>query len=94
MDRKHYYREKNVHDIPVSDIVVRLWSIDGPANRREIEKAFLPLAKSGFVYPYIALMPDWHLGEDAVVGSVVPTRNMLLPPSDRRRYRVRHVDHH
>ncbi len=79
MDRKFQYREKNVHDIRVDDMNVRLWSVDGPANRREIERAFLPLARSGFVYPYVALMPDWHPGEDAVVGSVVPTRSMLLP---------------
>lgn len=79
MDRKYFYREKNVHDIKSEDMIVRLWSAKGPDNRREIEKAFLPLAKTGFVHPYVALMPDWHPGEDAVVGSVVPTRGMLLP---------------
>jgi tRNA-splicing ligase RtcB len=79
MDRNVRYRQKNVHDIKVGDMVVRLWSVDGPADRHEIEKAFLPLARSYFVHPYVALMPDWHPGEDAVVGSVVPTRNVLLP---------------
>ena len=73
------YREKHVHDIKVGGMDVRLWSVGGPVNRREIETAFLPLARSGFVHPYVALMPDWHPGEDAVVGSVVPTRNVLLP---------------
>jgi tRNA-splicing ligase RtcB len=79
MDKKLQYREKHVHDIKVGDMVVRLWSADGPANRREIERAFLPLARSSFVHPYVALMPDWHPGEDAVVGAVVPTRKVLLP---------------
>lgn len=79
IDRKYHYREKNVHDIKVGDLVVRLWSVDGPANRHEIEKAFLPLARSGFAYPYAVLLPDWHPGADAVVGSVVLTRNVLLP---------------
>ena len=79
MNRNVEYRQKNVHDIKVGDMVVRVWSVDGPANRHEIEKAFLPLARSHFVHPYVALMPDWHPGEDAVVGSVVPTRNVLLP---------------
>ena len=79
MDKKLQYREKHVHDLKVGDMVVRLWSVDGPANRREIERAFLPLARSRFVHPYVALMPDWHPGEDALVGSVVPTREVLLP---------------
>jgi tRNA-splicing ligase RtcB len=79
MDKKYQYRQKNVHDINVSDMLVRLWSARGPDNRQGIERAFLPLARTGFVHPYVALMPDWHPGKDAVVGSVVPTSNMLLP---------------
>ena len=79
MDRKYQYREKNVHDITTGGMVVRLWSSKGPDNRHDIEKLFLPLAKTGFIHPYVALMPDWHPGADAVVGSVVPTRDMLLP---------------
>ena len=79
MDRQYRYREKNVHDLTAGTTAVRVWSVEGLANRSEIEKALLPLARSGFVHPYAALMPDWHPGEDAVVGSVVPTRNVLLP---------------
>ncbi len=79
MDRKYRYRAKNVHDLQGEGLLVRLWSADGPANRKEIERVFQPLARTGFVHPYVALMPDWHPGEDAVVGSVVPTRDMLLP---------------
>ena len=79
MQGKFKYRECNVHDIPVGDMTVRLWSASGQDNRKAIEKAFSQLARSGFVYPYAALMPDWHPGDDAVVGSVVPTREVLLP---------------
>ncbi|MBI4864175.1 MAG: RtcB family protein [Candidatus Riflebacteria bacterium] len=79
MDRLYRYRSKNVHDLKVEGMVVRLWSVAGLDDRREIERAFEPLARSGFVHPYAALMPDWHPGEDAVIGSVVPTRGTLLP---------------
>ncbi len=79
MDRQYRYRQKNVHDLMVGEMAVRIWSVEGLVNRNGIEKTFLPLARAGFVHPYVALMPDWHPGEDAVVGSVVPTRNVLLP---------------
>jgi tRNA-splicing ligase RtcB len=32
-----------------------------------------------FVDPYIALMPDAHLGKGATVGSVIPTREAIMP---------------
>jgi tRNA-splicing ligase RtcB len=80
MNRKFLYNEKNVHDIQVQGMVVRLWSAEGPGNRRDIQKMLNVLAKTGFVYPYMALMPDWHPGADsAIIGSVIPTREVLLP---------------
>ncbi|MGA2507070.1 MAG: RtcB family protein [Chitinispirillaceae bacterium] len=80
MNRNFLYNEKNVHDIQVQDMVVRLWSAEGSGNRHEIKKMLIPLAKTGFVYPYMALMPDWHPGADlAIVGSVIPTKEVLLP---------------
>ena len=79
MDRRFAYRKKNVHDIQVEGLTVRLWSDKGPNDRREIQKLLEPLARSGFVIPYIALMPDWHPGADAIVGSVIPTKDVILP---------------
>lgn len=32
-----------------------------------------------FIYPHIALMPDAHLGKGATVGSVIPTREAVMP---------------
>lgn len=66
-------------DIKVHEMIVRLWSATGIGDRAEIQKMLTPLAKAGFVYPYMALMPDWHPGADAIVGSVIPTRDVLLP---------------
>ena len=32
-----------------------------------------------FIYPYVALMPDAHLGRGSTVGSVIPTLGVVLP---------------
>jgi tRNA-splicing ligase RtcB (3'-phosphate/5'-hydroxy nucleic acid ligase) len=80
MNPRFKYHERNVQDIQVQDMVVRLWSVEGPENRHNIQKMLTALAKTGFVYPYLALMPDWHPGADlSIVGSVIPTKEVLLP---------------
>jgi tRNA-splicing ligase RtcB (3'-phosphate/5'-hydroxy nucleic acid ligase) len=79
MDRKYRYSAKNVHDLQVSGLSVRLWSAEGTEGKATISRLFEPIAKTGFVYPYLALMPDWHPGKDSVVGSVIPSRDVLLP---------------
>ena len=79
MDKRFRYREKNVHDVPVEGSFVRVWSTDGAIDSGMITQAFRPLIKSGFVYPYIALMPDYHPGQNAMIGSVIPTRRVVLP---------------
>jgi tRNA-splicing ligase RtcB (3'-phosphate/5'-hydroxy nucleic acid ligase) len=36
-------------------------------------------AELPFVFPHLALMPDAHLGKGATVGSVIPTRQAIIP---------------
>lgn len=79
MDRQYRYTHKNVHDMDVAGMTVRLWSAEGAADRALIKRCFEPMAQTGFVQPYVALMPDWHPGTDSVIGSVVPSREVLLP---------------
>jgi tRNA-splicing ligase RtcB len=79
MDRKYQYQQKNVHDLTVDNMTIRVWSVEGAEDRAIIKRLFQPLAQTGFVAPYLALMPDWHPGKDSVVGSVVPSREVLLP---------------
>ena len=79
MDKRFRYRRKSVYDIQLENGVVRLWNADGTANKKMLEKAFQPLFAPGFIYPYIALMPDYHPGEGSMIGSVIPTRDVLLP---------------
>ena len=78
MDKIYRYGRKNVQDIPCELGVVRIWDATGDVDRKEVEKAFKPLMRTGFVYPYAALMPDHHPGEGSMVGSVIPTRDVLL----------------
>jgi len=79
MDKRFRYHEKRVHDLPVEESVVRLWSEDGAVDGEMIRSAFRPLATTGLIWPYVALMPDYHPGEGAMIGSVIPTRDVLLP---------------
>ena len=32
-----------------------------------------------FIHPYLALMPDAHLGKGSTVGSVIPTLGAIMP---------------
>jgi tRNA-splicing ligase RtcB len=79
VDKQFRYHEKHVHDLPVGDTVVRLWDVEGAINGEMIRSAFHPLMATGFVWPYVALMPDYHPGEGSMIGSVIPTRDVLLP---------------
>jgi len=78
MDKRFRYRQKNVLDIPSDHGVVRVWDAVGDLDRKGILQAFLPLLRTSFVAPYVALMPDHHPGSDSMVGSVIPTQEVLL----------------
>src|ERR1700733_11679968 len=42
------------------------------------EQALRP-ASLPFIHPWVALMPDAHLGRGATVGSVIPTLGAIIP---------------
>ncbi len=79
MDKQFRYHEKCVHDLAIDNSLVRLWDVEGSVNGEMIRAAFRPLLSTGFVWPYVALMPDYHPGEGSMIGSVIPTRDVLLP---------------
>ena len=55
---------------------LRSWaSILEPATRSQA----CVTAKMPFITPYLALMPDAHLGLGATVGSVIPTEGAIMP---------------
>lgn len=73
------YRHKNVLDLPGRSGQLRLWSSEGPTDPDALTALFAPVFHAGDVYPYIALLPDFHEGDHALVGSVVPTIGSVLP---------------
>jgi tRNA-splicing ligase RtcB len=79
MQKKFNYPQKNVHDIYVNESFVRLWHHGGGFDEKCILETFQPLLKSSFVYPYAALMPDFHQSGKNMVGSVIPTRQVIFP---------------
>ncbi len=79
MDKPLRYNKRNVHDVKVENGVVRVWNYNGSIDKKLIVNTFQALFKTGFVYPYIALMPDFHPGKGAMIGSVIPTKEVLLP---------------
>jgi tRNA-splicing ligase RtcB len=59
----------------LSDTLLNWASILDEQTLRQAERtASLP-----FVHPHVALMPDAHLGKGATVGSVLPTREAIIP---------------
>jgi tRNA-splicing ligase RtcB len=59
----------------LSDKLLNWASILDEVTLRQAENtASLP-----FVHPHVALMPDAHLGKGATVGSVLPTREAIIP---------------
>jgi tRNA-splicing ligase RtcB len=57
-------------------VPVKVWTADlEPQARRQLENvASLPI-----VHGHIAAMPDVHMGIGATVGSVIPTKNAIIP---------------
>ena len=79
MSKKFHYKKKNSHDLKCDHGLIRIWDVSGDFDKTQLIKLFLPLFKTGFVYPYISLMPDHHPGKDAMVGSVIPAKEVLMP---------------
>lgn len=74
-----FYQHKFVQDIACSQGLIRIWSAEGGPDRDQLNRLFSPYFKTGQVYPYIALLPDFHAGDPARVGSVIPTTGAVFP---------------
>lgn len=73
------YREKGTvaRDLILGGSVVRVWSPDLEKDE-DVMRSIANLARYPDVHPFIAIMPDYHIGENSVNGSVIPTRNALF----------------
>lgn len=59
-------------------VPIHAW-VDGVAFDPGAEQQLRKLAEIPVVGPFVAVMPDVHVGKGATVGSVVPTRSAILP---------------
>ena len=59
-------------------VPVKLWTQGVPVED-EAKRQLSQLARLPIVWPHVAVMPDVHVGIGATVGSVVPTRNAIIP---------------
>lgn len=58
--------------------LVKAW-IDGVEYEDSARVQVEAMASLPFIHPYIAILPDVHMGFGATVGSVIPTRGAIVP---------------
>lgn len=56
----------------------RLVNFASDIDENTMEQAKLT-SQLPFIFPHVALMPDAHLGKGATVGSVIPTKDAVIP---------------
>lgn len=71
----NYQVIKNPNDVPI-----KAW-VNGVPFAENAKEQLLHLAKMPFVYKWLAVMPDVHLGIGSTVGSVIATRKAIIPAS-------------
>ena len=59
-------------------VPIRMWTQGVPVEP-EAREQLRRLSRVPVVGPFVAVMPDVHLGIGATVGSVVPTRHAIIP---------------
>jgi len=68
----------NYNVIQENGVPVKAWTRGVPLED-EARQQLINMSKLPFVQPWIAVMPDVHLGKGATVGSVVPTLGAIVP---------------
>ena len=57
---------------------VKLWTQGVPVDE-QARVQLLHAARLPFIHPWIAVMPDVHVGKGATIGSVIPTQGAIIP---------------
>ncbi len=65
-------------DIDTRGVPIRAWIRGVPADKKALAQ-LRNVAELGIVHPHVAAMPDVHFGIGATVGSVIPTRDAIIP---------------
>jgi tRNA-splicing ligase RtcB len=63
---------------PPHGVPIKAWTRGVPVED-EAKQQLLNIASLPFIYRWIAVMPDVHLGKGATVGSVIPTTKAIIP---------------
>src|SRR6266699_4267269 len=71
--------ETNYNVITVENgVPIKAWT-RGVALEDQARKQLLNVAQLPFIFKWVAAMPDVHWGIGATVGSVIPTRDAIIP---------------
>lgn len=73
MKTGHY----DVIDVPAGR-PIKMWTQGVPVEP-EAQKQLINTAQLPFIYKWLAVMPDVHLGKGATIGSVIPTKGAIIP---------------
>ena len=63
---------------PAHGVPIKAWTRGVPVEP-EAKQQLMNIASLPFIYRWIAAMPDVHLGKGATVGSVIPTKQAIIP---------------
>src|ERR1700682_923619 len=63
---------------PERGVPIKAWTRGVPVEEAG-KKQLLNIATLPFIYRWLAVMPDVHLGKGATVGSVIPTTKAIIP---------------
>ena len=57
---------------------IKMWTRGVPVEKKAKEQ-LARTATMPFIYKWLAVMPDVHLGQGSTIGSVIPTRGAIIP---------------
>lgn len=57
---------------------IKMWTKGVPVDEKSKEQ-LLKTAQMPFIYKWMAVMPDVHVGIGATIGSVIPTKGAIIP---------------
>ncbi|WP_151709496.1 RtcB family protein [Acinetobacter brisouii] len=73
MNKRNYNIIQDQHGVPI-----KMWTQSVPVDEPS-KQQLLKTAKMPFIYKWMAVMPDVHLGIGATIGSVIPTKGAIIP---------------
>nr|WP_197747746.1 RtcB family protein [Acinetobacter sp. Marseille-Q1620] len=59
-------------------VPVKMWTKGVPVDEKS-KQQLLKTAQMPFIYKWMAVMPDVHVGIGATIGSVIPTKGAIIP---------------